>query len=943
MKKYSLDELTIPTPPYRAARPVASLASSTDPAPFNDDLAAGLQEIKKGASPEIPVSSPELTPQQAAEQAANEVQAVRQKDKEQAHPDLAQLGQEIDITDSQVRAQGSAGQKPTLNIRPIPNTPRVSTVAPPNEAPAPTSPRVKSETKKAPQTKLEKLEAQRKEILGKKGQYDSTSYERMLSENEKLIGEERAAMQKAAEAKNAAGAQKEAELRLPENATVQDRLDAIRVRQAELRKSGDDKGADAWNKAAAQYEEYIRKSAPVAGPETRRPIEAMTDDELRAEIRTGLGYPSQPPRGIEKTDDKNPIESVLDTDPAMSERERPADTAKDATASSRESADAQGEREESQNNVERELSPEGKEALRKIQKLREVARTDTEVVSQYLELLRNPDRVPLPGAFPLELKEASERTVKKFDALVGEIEASLEEVSTDEGAFLQGEYQKVYDDLDSRFEEAKIDYEKNKDRLLDAAYTEALNENRSREIPPGVSSEIEVVDTEKLSPKEELNTSVQTLEEVAANPTASEAQKKAAEKAVQEKTAAVLVAAREGRADVAPTLDQEIELAKREVDRNVGKVYFDMNEAKARLSKLLEQRITQLSAEKARAIGRPLETARVSEDLEALVQQQQELNRPPTWFGRLKKKTSELYDAGKKRAEAGWKATKGPRGFLWERIKGVSTLGVYEVVQGERVRRGSKAVAEAMRQGSVGIYTEAKLLEMREILARKYAKDGATPEQLGDALTRAEIELRPFRENNDRHIEATVQKAMAAYDEKMGKARTTMSGATSAERRADVEARIRAALQQQQEAVFSNQLENHVSVVRRTFDPYWKARYGLGALEALAIVGAGTYLLSTSKLMVGAPADPVAAAEALRIKMHGSVWTTLKQQAASHGVQLSEPQLIELSKKVLTDNNLYEPAWTSSVANAISSHALPEGFGLKFAPDVMRAIGVMMP
>ncbi len=270
MKKYSLDELTIPVPPYRAMRPIVSLASVTDPEPFNNGLAAGLKGIEVVKSPEVAVQSQELTLVESAVLEARAAQGVRRKELEAVHPDVAQLGREIDVADAQVRAAVEVSQKAPLKVRPIANTPKTSAVTSPYGAPAEsvaTLPsQVESTAKKIPQTELERLQAQRQQLLGMKGQFDSISFERKLSENEKLIGEAQAALHKAEEAKNASRKRKTDEMRLSEAETAQERLATIRARQDELRKAGDLKGADAWNEAAGKYEKYIRSTteAPAA-------------------------------------------------------------------------------------------------------------------------------------------------------------------------------------------------------------------------------------------------------------------------------------------------------------------------------------------------------------------------------------------------------------------------------------------------------------------------------------------------------------------------------------------------------------------------------------------------------------------------------------------------------------------------------------------------------
>lgn len=388
-----------------------------------------------------------------------------------------------------------------------------------------------------------------------------------------------------------------------------------------------------------------------------------------------------------------------------------------------------------------------------------------------------------------------------------------------------------------------------------------------------------------------------------------------------------LVAAREGRADHVTTIEDQMAQLRRDIDRGAGNKLFDTAEQKQEWTGLCDQRLGQLRTELDRVPNtQPGERARIEDDIQKLQYERDELNRPPTWFGRLKERAIKTYNKVKEKLTP----RKSIRGFLAERAKGFGTLGFYEARQGERARTGTREVGDVIEQGAEAIRAE-----------------------VGDNAART-------RERNNVHIEATLAKAMALYDTKMANARTFMKGETALERRAEVETKIRESLNRARDTLLSAQKEDYVKVVRKAFDPAWQARYGAAALEAgLAGVAmtaglkyiAGKYLFAATPPVVPPGVVPPAppglnpAAQGVWQNMHGNIWDTLRGIAQKNGLKLNNQQLIELSKQVITDTgkamhvNMAEPSWVTSMGKAVSTHALPEGLPLKLAPNVLKAIG----
>jgi len=136
--------------------------------------------------------------------------------------------------------------------------------------------------------------------------------------------------------------------------------------------------------------------------------------------------------------------------------------------------------------------------------------------------------------------------------------------------------------------------------------------------------------------------------------------------------------------------------------------------------------------------------------------------------------------------------------------------------------------------------------------------------------------------------------------------------------------------------------ESIKTIIRKNLDPDWWKRYvatgveialGAIALKFALAPGATDY----GPLTIGThPPVPVPGAE--QIGMHKTVWGTTKQYLIDKcGIpNPTDAQVMDASKTVLQQNNLFEQAW-QVVKGAKSSRVLPEGFKLLFNKSAIMA------
>lgn len=121
MTTHSLDELIVPAPPYRMARPVASLTAA--PSDFKND--ALKQQLEGLAVEKAVLSVPEKSAQEIALERADAAVGVRDAALEAEHPDLKTKGEALaaiamSVREAAMRVRGAAEVQPEPEPIPVP-------------------------------------------------------------------------------------------------------------------------------------------------------------------------------------------------------------------------------------------------------------------------------------------------------------------------------------------------------------------------------------------------------------------------------------------------------------------------------------------------------------------------------------------------------------------------------------------------------------------------------------------------------------------------------------------------------------------------------------------------------------------------------------------------------------------------------------------------------
>ena len=289
-------------------------------------------------------------------------------------------------------------------------------------------------------------------------------------------------------------------------------------------------------------------------------------------------------------------------------------------------------------------------------------------------------------------------------------------------------------------------------------------------------------------------------------------------------------------------------------------------------------------------------------------------------------------------------------GWLKERAKGVWNFGIWEFHQAERFRRKTREVAEDVKALTTLIQEERTLsLENAQKEAQEIMD---TLKEKG--LEISALEITKFsndlserkRQENDEEIEYIIQSADNDLLEKLKKYRGEAGqDVLTEENKIAFQRDLRTELDKLRDGFLKNYTVDLAKVMRLNLDEKWWRRYVWGAAEAALGFAAVKFLITKFSAAEAAKAvagGPEAAKEFVTQTMDQNVWHTLKEMAQNgpQHLNLSDQQLMDLSKKVLDTNGMYESEWVNRAVEGLrSSRILPQGLPLKIPFEVMRVLG----
>ncbi|HAU07917.1 MAG: hypothetical protein UW46_C0001G0073 [Candidatus Yanofskybacteria bacterium GW2011_GWF1_44_227] len=324
-------------------------------------------------------------------------------------------------------------------------------------------------------------------------------------------------------------------------------------------------------------------------------------------------------------------------------------------------------------------------------------------------------------------------------------------------------------------------------------------------------------------------------------------------------------------------------------------------------------------------------------------------------------------------------------GWLWERAKGMATVGGLEYYHAEKFRRHTFGAADTATAFATQVEVDTAFPYPRRDMiadtdkAQEYAnklveESAATGEdikvidgRLSDAnrdywasiyreaiRSGADFEEveKARRKENDGYIERTIGYTMERILEGLKKYKNQFGeNVLTPEKLAQVEDEVRKTLVSIREAGAGSSFEEVKKRMRDTLDSKWWSRYVYGAIETLLWIGGIGYIALSSEV---GPLPPLPKGPGLPMpdklpvrtppefvdmwtRMTDNIWNTIEINSK---VPLTDSQLVDASKQVLNFNQMYEPEWTSKILDSVSSRSLPQGQMLRIPFEVLRMMGL---
>ena len=299
------------------------------------------------------------------------------------------------------------------------------------------------------------------------------------------------------------------------------------------------------------------------------------------------------------------------------------------------------------------------------------------------------------------------------------------------------------------------------------------------------------------------------------------------------------------------------------------------------------------------------------------------------------------------------KLEKGPHkkrrdwGWIKERIKGLCTVGVYEVIQGRRFGKGNKEVAKDVGarteeiQKTTRLSYEDALVEAEKIqfaldsIGKKTDQEKTVEDidRFSEAITKEKVE------QNNRVIDETVRQAESELRRRLTKYRNEFGErvVTNDEAIAQTINNLRTELKNLQDGQRETDVRE-IKTVLRSIDPkYWR-RYVYGGVEA-ALWAAGGYLawtkLAAEKVVVTGMKAGGQVVE--NVQMNNTIWQSAKELLVSHGVSNpTNQEALQLSKPFAELNGIGVKVW--NLLGHPMDTMMQQGYLLKVPKDALKAV-----
>ncbi len=272
-------------------------------------------------------------------------------------------------------------------------------------------------------------------------------------------------------------------------------------------------------------------------------------------------------------------------------------------------------------------------------------------------------------------------------------------------------------------------------------------------------------------------------------------------------------------------------------------------------------------------------------------------------------------------------------GWVKERLKGLATAGIWEVVVAERVRGAGNSGEDTYESSKNQVNVDrATTKEGTEDYAWKLQREA---EKKG--LTLAEVDKKHEDDNNlfiENQANATVEDVMTKIKKAKGFHGQNMN---TPENQAAIKADVVVELTKIRMGMAAKSEAEMKKFIQNTLDDKWTKRYIWAGIEAaLWLTGAATIIFRPE--VIAAPALPghpplftpdkfpiPPGLENQYINMSNTVWETVSKMFPG----ASDALIMAKSKAVIAANHLFEPEWLAKVAGEISTRVLPQSFLLK--------------
>ena len=272
-------------------------------------------------------------------------------------------------------------------------------------------------------------------------------------------------------------------------------------------------------------------------------------------------------------------------------------------------------------------------------------------------------------------------------------------------------------------------------------------------------------------------------------------------------------------------------------------------------------------------------------------------------------------------------------GWVKERLKGLATVGAWEVIVAERVRGSGDSGSDTFEASKNQVNVDrADTADGTEDYAWKLQREAKNK-----GLTLAEVDKKREADNNlfiENQANQTVEDVMSRVKNAKGEAGQNMD---TVENRAAVRAAVITELSKIREGKITRTEGEMKKFIRDILDEKWSRRYVYAAIEAaLWATGVATIIFRPEAVVLpNLPGHPMLftpdkspippGLKNQYVNMSNTIWETVSHMFPG----ASDAVIMAKSKVLMATNHIFEPEWATKLIGEISSRALPQGLLLK--------------